>query len=208
MPRLEFWYDFASTYSYLAAMRIEPLAEAAKVDIVYRPFLLGPIFKAQGLTTSPFVLNPTKGRYMARDIARTAATRGLAFHLPEPFPAHSLMAARIGMVAEEEGWIGPFTGAVFAAEFAERADIAATDTLTGLVVGLGRDPEQVMARASSDGIKSALRSRTEGAADKGIFGAPTFIAEDGELFWGDDRLEAALAWASGTARPGLNDCSP
>ncbi|ODT28933.1 MAG: hypothetical protein ABS54_05340 [Hyphomicrobium sp. SCN 65-11] len=202
MPKLEFWYDFASTYSYLAAMRIEPLAEAAKVDIAYRPFLLGPIFKAQGLTTSPFVLNPTKGRYMARDIARTATARGLAFDVPEPFPAHSLMAARIGMVAEEEGWIGPFTRAVFAAEFAERADIATFDTLVRLIAGLGRHPEQVMAHAGSEGIKSALRSRTEAAASKGIFGAPTFIAEDGELFWGDDRLEAGLAWASGAARLG------
>lgn len=199
MPKLEFWYDFASTYSYLSAMRIEGLASAAKVEVAYRPFLLGPIFKAQGLTTSPFALNPAKGRYMARDIARTAADRGLAFHVPEPFPANSLTAARIALVADTEGWIGPFTRAVFAAEFAERADIAAPDCLAGLVAGLGHDPRSVMARAGSDEIKSKLRTRTEEAARKGIFGAPTFLAEDDELFWGDDRLEAALAWA-GRAR--------
>ncbi len=199
MPQLEFWYDFASTYSYLSAMRIEALAAAAKVEIAYRPFLLGPIFKAQGLTTSPFVLNPTKGRYMARDIARTAAARGLAFQMPEPFPAHSLAAARIGLVAEQEGWSGPFTRAVFAAEFADRADIAAPETLARIIAVVGQDTERVMLRASSDEVKSALRTRTEAAAGKGIFGAPTFIANDGELFWGDDRLEAALAWASGAA---------
>ena len=77
MPKLEFWYDFASTYSYLTAMRIDDLAASANVGIAYRPFLLGPIFTAQGLTTSPFALNPAKGRYMARDIERTAAARGL-----------------------------------------------------------------------------------------------------------------------------------
>jgi 2-hydroxychromene-2-carboxylate isomerase len=198
MPRLEFWYDFASTYSYLAAMRIEALAAAAQVEIAYRPFLLGPIFKAQGLTTSPFVLNPTKGRYMARDIARIAAARGIAFHMPEPFPAHSLAPARIGMVAEAEGWIGPFTKAVFTAEFAARADIAAHETLDLIVAGLGHDPARIMVRAGSDEVKLALRSRTEAADGKGIFGAPTFITEDGELFWGDDRLETALAWVSGS----------
>jgi 2-hydroxychromene-2-carboxylate isomerase len=200
MPKLEFWYDFASTYSYLSAMRIEALAAAAKVEIAYRPFLLGPIFKAQGLTTSPFVLNPTKGHYMARDIARTAAARKLAFHMPEPFPAHSLAAARIGLVAEEEGWIGPLTRAVFAAGFAERADIAAPETLARIITVLGHNTERVTLRASSNEVKSALRTRTEAAADKGIFGAPTFITEDGELFWGDDRLEAALAWTRGAAR--------
>jgi 2-hydroxychromene-2-carboxylate isomerase len=197
MPKLEFWYDFASTYSYLSAMRIEELSTAAGVEIVYRPFLLGPIFKAQGLNTSPFVLNPAKGRYMARDIARIAAARGRAFYMPEPFPAHSLAAARIGMVAEQEGWIAAFTPAVFAAEFANRADIAAPETLARTVTDLGHDPARVMARTSSDEVKSALRARTEAAAGKGIFGAPTFITDDGEFFWGDDRLEAALAWAGG-----------
>lgn len=200
MPKLEFWYDFASTYSYLSAMRIEAVAGTAGVEIAYRPFLLGPIFKAQGLTTSPFVLNPAKGRYMARDIARIATARGLAFHVPEPFPAHSLAAARIGLVAEEDGWIGAFTQAVFAAEFGERADISAHETLERIVADLGEDPAQIMARANSDEIKSALRRRTEAAAEKGIFGAPTFIAEDGELFWGDDRLDAALAWAKGSGK--------
>ncbi len=200
MPKLEFWYDFASTYSYLSAMRIEAVARAAGVDITYRPFLLGPIFKAQGLTTSPFVLNPAKGRYMARDIARIATARGLAFHVPEPFPAHSLAAARIGLVAEEDGWIGAFTQAVFAAEFGERADISAHETLARIVADLGEDPARVVARANSDEIKSALRTRTEAAAEKGIFGAPTFITEDGELFWGDDRLDAALAWAKDAGR--------
>ena len=199
MPKLGFWYDFASTYSYLSAMRIEDLAASAKVEIAYRPFLLGPIFKAQGLATSPFALNPAKGRYMALDIERTAAARGLAFHVPEPFPAHSLLAARLAIVAEEGGWIGPFTRAVFAAEFSERADIAVPATLARIVTDLGQDAERVFASANSDTVKSALRARTENAAAKGIFGAPSFITEDGELFWGDDRLEAAMAWAAACA---------
>lgn len=196
MAEITFWYDFASTYSYLSAMRIEALAAAAQVHVAYRPFLLGPIFKEQGLTTSPFVANPVKGRYMARDIARIATARGLDFHVPDPFPAHSLAAARIGTVAAAEGWIAPFTRAVFSAEFAGREDIASNDVLGRIVTGLGHDPARILAATSTPESKSALREATETAARSGIFGAPTFIAADGELFWGDDRLEQALAWAA------------
>jgi 2-hydroxychromene-2-carboxylate isomerase len=196
MPQIEFWYDFASTYSYLTAMRIGPLAEAAGVQVAYRPFLLGPIFKAQGLTTSPFAANPIKGRYMARDIGRIATARGLDFHVPDPFPAHSLAAARIAMVAEAEGWIEPYTRAVFAAEFAGREDIASTDVLGRIVSGFGHDPARISTAAGTTENKAALRDRTEAAAAKDIFGAPTFLTEDGELFWGDDRLEQALAWVN------------
>ena len=196
MAEIEFWYDFASTYSYLTAMRIEPLATAAGVRVAYRPFLLGPIFKAQGLTTSPFVAVPVKGRYMTRDIARIADARGLVFHMPDPFPAHSLAPARIAMVAETEGWIGPYTRAVFSAEFANREDISASDVLDRIVTGLGHDPARISAAAGTPENKAALRERTEAAAARGIFGAPTFVTADGEIFWGDDRLEQALAWTA------------
>ena len=196
MAEIEFWYDFASTYSYLTAMRIEPLATAAGVRVAYRPFLLGPIFKAQGLTTSPFVAVPVKGRYMTRDIARIADARGLVFHMPDPFPAHSLAAARIAIVAGAEGWIGEFTRAVFSAEFANREDISASDVLDRIVTGLGHDPARISAAAGTPENKAALRERTEAAAARGIFGAPTFVTADGEIFWGDDRLEQALAWTA------------
>jgi len=200
MSKIAFWYDFASTYSYLSAMRIEALAASHKVHVSYHPFLLGPIFKAQGLDTSPFVVNPAKGHYMVRDIERISASRGLPFHMPEPFPAHSLNAARIGMVAVTEGWIAPFTKAIFAAEFADRADIAAQDVLDRVVADLGHDPARVTAAASTPESKMALREATATAGQIGIFGAPTFIAPDGELFWGDDRLEQALAWAKNSAQ--------
>ena len=102
MPKLEFWYDFASTYSYLSAVRIEPLAAAAGVEIAHRPFLLGPIFKAQGLTTSPFVLNPAKGRYMWRDLERICAAGGIAFRKPSAFPRTSVLGARLVTTALNE----------------------------------------------------------------------------------------------------------
>src|SRR5213076_743338 len=121
---LDFWFDFASTYSYLAAMRIGTLAQDAGVRVRFRPFLLGPIFGAQGWNTSPFNLYPAKGRNMVRDIERLAAERCLGFALPARFPQNSLMAARLALVGGDEGWIAPFTRAVYLAEFAHGADIS------------------------------------------------------------------------------------
>jgi 2-hydroxychromene-2-carboxylate isomerase len=194
MPALDFFYDFASTYSYIAAMRIAPLAESAGVTLRWRPFLLGPIFKAQGWDTSPFNLYPAKGRYMVRDCERQCADLGLAFRLPEPFPASSLLASRVALVALEEGWGEDVSRAVYRAEFAEGRNIGDPEVIDGTVQTLGRDSAAALARAQSDGIKAKLRAETEEAQRLGIFGAPSFVAA-GELFWGNDRLEQALDFA-------------
>ena len=95
---LDFWFDFASTYSYPAAMRIRPLAREAGVTVRFGPFLLGPIFKAQGWDTSPFNLYPAKGRHMWRDLERLCADLSLPFRRPAPFPQNSLHAARVALV--------------------------------------------------------------------------------------------------------------
>jgi 2-hydroxychromene-2-carboxylate isomerase len=194
MRKLEFWYDFASTYSYLTAMRIEALAEAAGVAIIYKPFLLGPIFKSMGWNTSPFQLFPAKGQYMVRDVVRLASARGLPFHMPATFPVHSLHAARVALAGEADRWIGPFTRAAFEAQFAEQRDIAEPAVLASILDRLGVDAQSVLAHSTSPDIKDRLRSQTTAASALSIFGAPTFITEDGEMFWGDDRLEQVITW--------------
>ncbi len=201
MPRLTFWYEFASTYSYLSAMRVEAAAQAAGVDVVWQPFLLGPIFKAQGWATSPFNIYPAKGRYMVRDIGRIAAARGLQFRMPDPFPANALKAARLATVGSREGWIVPFSKAVFEAEFVHGDDIASEAILERLLTDLGIDAQGAIARSSAPAIKERLRQATAEAERLGLFGAPTFAAPDGELFWGDDRLESALAHARQQSSP-------
>jgi 2-hydroxychromene-2-carboxylate isomerase len=193
-PKIEFWYDFASTYSYLSAMRIETLAGAAGVAIEWRPFLLGPIFAAQGWTTSPFNLYPAKGRNMVRDIERLAAARGLRFALPAKFPQNSLMAARLALVGADEGWIAPFTRAVYAAEFANGADISDRGRMGTILQSLGLDSERIFSRIEQPDLKERLKQQTGRAQAQGIYGAPSFLVGE-ELFWGDDRLEQALEWA-------------
>jgi 2-hydroxychromene-2-carboxylate isomerase len=183
-PRLTFWYEFASSYSYLSAMRIDAAAQAAGVEVVWQPFLLGPIFKAQGWTSSPFNLYPAEGRYMVRDIARIAASRGIAFRLPEPFPANTLRAARLALIGMNEGWGARFSKAVFEAEFAHGLDIASIRVLSGIVAGLGLDSASLMTRGAEPALKDRLRAVTADAQARGIFGAPSFVTPDGELFWG------------------------
>ena len=193
-PVLDFWFDFASTYSYLAAARIRPLAAAAKVQVRFRPFLLGPIFKAQGWDTSPFNLYEAKGRYMWRDLERLAAELSLPFRRPDPFPQNSLLPARVALVGLSQGWGEDFSVAVYHAQFVEDRRIDEPHTLAEILSHLKVDPDAALHAAQSDTIKSRLRSEVEEARRLAIFGAPSFTTTDGELFWGNDRLESALKW--------------
>jgi 2-hydroxychromene-2-carboxylate isomerase len=197
MAAIDFWFEFASTYSYVAAMRIERLAAEQGVSVRWRPFLLGPIFVSQGWNTSPFNLYPAKGRYMWRDMARLCEQAGLPLKQPPDFPQNSLIATRLALIGQSEGWVVPYAKAVYASEFGQGRDISRPESLAPLLTGLGLDAPGLLARARTDeAVKARLRSVTEEAQSLGIFGAPSFVTEDGELFWGTDRLDAALDWAN------------
>jgi len=192
--RIQFWFEFASTYSYLSAMRIEEAAGHHGVAVDWQPFLLGPIFAAQGWTTSPFNLYPAKGRYMWRDMARLCSERDLPFQRPDSFPQNGLMAARLALVARAHGRIAPFARAVYAAQFAQGLDIAEPQVLTDCWQNTGLDVA-LMDAGKTHGIKSELRTQTETAQSLDVFGAPSFVVAD-ELYWGDDRLDQAILHAA------------
>lgn len=190
---LTFWFEFASTYSYLSAMRIEALADAAGVDVIWRPVPLGPIFAAQGWTSSPFTIYPAKGQYMWRDMARLCAARGLPFVRPDPFPQNSIRAARVALAALEDPRGPAFCKALYTAQFSHGRDIAAADTIASALAAA--DLPLDMASAADDPARKAeLKKCSAEAADLGLFGAPSFTVGR-ELFWGDDRIDAALDWA-------------
>ncbi len=195
MTEIEFWYEFASTYSYPAVMRIGRRAECAGLTLHWRPFLLGPIFKSYGWNDSPFNIFAAKGRYMWRDLERICMAEGLPLRLPPfCFPQNGLKAARLALIGQHDGWTPAFTRAVFAANYAEQKDISDNATLGAILDTLGVDAERAFAAADSPENKDRLRRQTEEAAARGLFGAPSFTIGE-ELFWGNDRLEAALAWA-------------
>ncbi|MGI9366515.1 MAG: 2-hydroxychromene-2-carboxylate isomerase [Rhizobiaceae bacterium] len=190
---LEIWFEFASTYSYLTVLRAEAVLHSQNVPFEWKPFLLGPIFRDKGMNTSPFVLDPQKGAYMWRDLERRAAHYGLPYAKPPIFPMNPILAARIMISALDEAWCGDFAKAVFRAQFVHGLNIADSDVLADALRSCGADPDRFLDLARDDSVKAALRTQTYEAQNLNIFGAPTFKVGQ-ELFWGDDRLEDAIAW--------------
>lgn len=190
---LTFWFDFSSTYSYLAAMRLEEEAAAAGVTAVWQPFLLGPIFQEAGYNGSPNLAMASKAQYMWVDLARRARRRGVAFQKPAVFPQKGVAPARAALALSAD--VRPaFCRAVFAEEFAHGRNVAEPEVLADAARAAGLDAEQIAAAAGDPSAKEALFAAGAEAKRLGLFGAPTFVTSDGALFWGDDRMEDALSW--------------
>ncbi len=193
-PELEFWFDFASPYAYLSALRLDDWMSSSGIKVRWMPFLLGPVFKKQGWPTSPFNLYPLKGKYMWRDIERLTKRYNLGFKRPHEFPQHGLLASRVAMAGCDEAWLPAFCKRVFHGEFALGQNISDRKTILDCLEGVVDNPENWMKRAVTAKNKKALLDRGTLAEQKGIFGAPSFVSHDGELFWGDDRLEQSIEW--------------
>lgn len=204
-PPLTAFLELASTYSYLSVMRLAEAAEAVGVRIAWRPFLLGPIFRSQGWETSPFNIYPVKGRYMWRDMERRCAARDLPLIPPDVFPANGLLAARAitAIDSDDSDARARAMRALFLAEFGQGMDIANPTVVREALDHAGLDGAALVIAADTQAVKEALRATTDHAVAQGVFGAPSFVTADGELFWGDDRLEEALSWAANGPQPAL-----
>ncbi len=198
-PEIEFWFEFGSMYSYLSVMRIEDAARRHGVRIVWKPFLLGPIFRALGMETSPFVLQTEKGAYVWRDMARQCRKYGLRWRQPGTFPRIGLLAARIALLGAGEPWIGAFCREVMTLNFVLDADIGAPERLGAILAGLGLPAAEILERAQAAPVKAGLRAQTEAARARGVFGAPSFFVGS-EMFWGNDRMDDALVFAAAADR--------
>jgi 2-hydroxychromene-2-carboxylate isomerase len=189
---LEFWYEFASPYSYIAAERIERLA--AGIAVQWRPFVIGPILKLRPHNPSPTQdAPPAQKKYRQRDVERLCVLENLTLNWPSTYPRNGLLAARVAQIADPS-WRPAFSRAVYHANFVEDREISDPAVIAGILTGLGQEIDAVMEAALSAANKAALAAAVDEAIAKGIFGAPSFVV-DGELFWGNDRLEQAIAWA-------------
>lgn len=195
-PEIEFWFEFGSNYSYLSVMRIEDLAAKYGVRISWQPFLLGPIFQSFGWSTSPFVLQKEKGEYMQKDMSRHCRKYGLPpWKMPTQFPRLGVLPLRVMLVGHGQQWISEFAKRVMLLNFHLDRDINSREEIAGILTDLGQATADILAQAQSDPIKTRLREQTETAKTRKIFGAPTFFVR-GEMFWGNDRLDDALLFAS------------
>jgi 2-hydroxychromene-2-carboxylate isomerase len=196
LPTLEFWFEFGSNYSYLSVMRIEEEAHRRQVRIIWRPFLLGPIFHALGFETSPFILQKEKRAYMQQDMARLCRKYGLApWRMPSVFPRLGVLPSRIVLLGAEQPWVDTFCRRVMELNFALDQEINHPAQIVPILNELGLSSSEIVAQAQSDSIKTRLREQTDEARARGIFGAPTFFV-GAEMFWGNDRLDDALLLAS------------
>jgi len=192
---IEFWFEFGSNYSYLSVMRIESAAREKAVPIIWKPFLLGPIFRAMGMANSPFVLQKEKGAYVWRDMERQCRKYGLQWRQPSTFPRLGVVPSRVALIGADQPWIGAFCRRVMELNFVLDQDINQADRLAPILKGLGLSAGTILDQAQAEPMKQRLRDQTEQARCRGIFGAPTFFVGT-EMFWGNDRLDDALLFAS------------
>jgi 2-hydroxychromene-2-carboxylate isomerase len=195
-PRsLELWFEFGSNYSYLTVMRIEELARSYGVTIAWKPFLLGPIFKLLGWSTSPFVLQKEKGAYVWRDMERQCRKYGLPWTKPSAFPRKALLSMRVALLGADQPWIGEYSRRIMRINFVEDRDMDTPQAVGQVLDALGLPAADLLASAQSEGNKQRLRDQTGEAQRRAVFGAPTFFVGP-EMYWGNDRLEDALTFAA------------
>ncbi len=194
-PVLEFWFDLASNYSYLSAMRIEEAANRAGVSVAWRAFLLGPIFESLGWKEPPFIAQKEKGAYVWRDMERQCLKYGIPWRRPTVFPRRAVLATRIAVLADGEPWQGAWCREIMLRNYGEDRDVDSPQAVTEVLERLGLPAASIIEAALGEPNRQRLREATQTARERGIFGAPTFFV-DGDMFWGNDRLDDALAAAS------------
>jgi 2-hydroxychromene-2-carboxylate isomerase len=189
---IDFWFSIGSTYTYLTVVRIENLAQRSGVNFRWRPFDVRAVMLA--MNNIPFSTKPIKARYMWRDLERRALMYGVPWSERPPYPLkHLTFANRIALIGAKEGWCADYVRAAYRRWFGEGCDVSVEPNLSECLRDVGQGPERVLTLAASDEWKAALEAETNAASALGIFGAPTFAVGE-EIFWGDDRLDDAIAW--------------
>jgi 2-hydroxychromene-2-carboxylate isomerase len=197
MGSIDFWFSIGSTYSYLSVMRLPRVAAETGITFRWRPFNVRSIMRE--MENIPFANKPAKAAYMWRDVARRAAMHGLSPILPAPYPLQQLeLANRVAVIGMREGWGETYVSETYRRWFELGEAAGSEPNVSASLVAAGQDPAAVLAVASTPDADALLAQATAEAKALGIFGSPSFLV-DGELFWGDDRLDDAIAWRRGEA---------
>lgn len=192
-PPLDFYFDFSSPYGYFAAAKIGELAEKYGRSVIWRPILLGAVFKVTG--QQPLTTIPMKGSYAQHDLARTARLLDVPFKLPSKFPVSTTAACRAfyWLHQRDHAAATMLAQALYRAYFADDRDISNPEVTANVAAKLGHDRDAVAQAINDVAIKERLKSEVEAAIERGVFGSP-YIIVDGEPFWGSDRLGQVEQW--------------
>jgi 2-hydroxychromene-2-carboxylate isomerase len=188
MKSFEFWFDFGSTASYLAWTQLPALQAETGAKGVLKPMLLGGVFQATG-NQSPANI-PAKGKYMRADFARFAQRYGVTFNFNPHFPINTLLLMRgaIALQIKGDARFVEYCDAVFKAIWVDSLNMNDPATVADCLRRSDFDPQALVALASEQTTKDALKAATQMAVERGVFGAPTFFVGD-QMFWGQDRMD-------------------
>jgi 2-hydroxychromene-2-carboxylate isomerase len=191
-PAIDFWISVGSTYSYLSVMRIEGIARANRINFRWRSFSVRSIMVEQN--NVPFRGKPVKMNYMWRDIERRAQMYNLPARLPALYPLSEFdLANKVAIVGEDLDWGKAYIQATYRRWFQNGQEAGSEPNLSSSLREVGQRPEAIIEEARSELIERRYQQATQHAKSLGIFGSPTFVV-NGEVFWGDDRLDDAISW--------------
>jgi 2-hydroxychromene-2-carboxylate isomerase len=190
---IDFYFDFSSPYGYFASARIEEIAAKHGRSVVWRPILLGAVFKITGQQPLPTI--PLKGSYAKHDLARSARLFGVPFKLPTKFPIAGQAPSRAYYwIADRDGAQGRMLAqALYRAYFAEDRDISNPEVTANVAAKLGINREELLHALNDPAVKERLKNEVDAAIERGVFGSP-YVVVDGEPFWGSDRLDQVDRW--------------
>jgi len=190
---IEFYFEFASPYGYLASTQIDALAARHGRTALWHPIMLGAAFKETG--ARPLTETPLKGPYLLHDVPRFARLLGVPLRLPPVMPMNSLAASRACIWLEEAdpAQAKPLARALLHAHWGEGRDLSSPEAVAEVAAGLAIDRGALLAAVADQRIKNRLKEQTQAAIERGVFGSP-FVFVDGEPFWGADRLAQIEAW--------------
>ncbi|MDX6748818.1 2-hydroxychromene-2-carboxylate isomerase [Geminicoccaceae bacterium 1502E] len=190
---LDFYFEFASPYGYLASLRIDTIAAGYDREVRWRPIMLGVALKKTG--SQPNLRIPMKGEYLRRDVARCARLLDAPLKLPPVLPMNSLAASRAywWLEASDPDLAKGLAQAIYHAHWGEGRDLSTVEQVAEVAASLGIAADELAGACADPAIKEKLKQETEDSIERGVFGAP-FIFVDDEPFWGADRLDQVERW--------------
>lgn len=180
-PKLEFFYDYVSVYSYLANSQLDRFNE-----VEFRPIFLGAVMQATG--NRPPGTVEAKGNYLSADVDRWVERYAVGYRMNSVFPQNTLKALRLAIAAQKQDCFAAIHQPLFEAMWIQDKNLDDIDVLRSIVSDAGLPAYELLAEISSQSIKDALKANTEEAVSRGAFGAPTFFIGN-EMYFGNDRFE-------------------
>ncbi len=190
--QFDFYFDFVSPYSFLAHKEVKRLEKKAFVKVQYKPILLGGLHNLHGIKAPAFI--PSKAKFMIRDCKLVAEKKKIKFKFNSYFPIKTVDVMRGVFIAKEDEFEDYYIDKIFDSIWKDGLNMNDQNIVDKVLKNININPKTFILRASGQSVKNLLRKKTDEAFEKGVFGAPTFLVNN-KIFWGQDRLEYAMAEA-------------